>query len=616
MPFLSTLLKRISARDVLFAVALALAAFEMLALHALAPLENRLLDRFVRLRAATLATDPGIVIVDIDDPSLARMEAVAGKWPWPRSVHAELLEAVLRQHPAAVVFDIQFNERDVYRPDSDKMFNAALEGNGNVYFPMVRMAAANDHAGAPVRVLAPLIGLQRQADADPEARLAVQPPLALEERFWRGGTINYLADEDGVGRRYPLYFEARGWRLPSLPARVAADLGYRLPSGADLLLAWRGGRQAFRHISYADLYDDAGREHPRRPPDELAEKILIIGTDANGLNDLRATPVDSLYPGVQILATAIDNLKNGRTMRSPPPWLMPSLALILLLVLHWSFERGFHLLKVGAALAATSALMLIGTWWAIAQLWLLPTVGVLLLGWSYFFAASLQAYLAERKSRQQAIQLFSRFVNPHVVQQLVTTGAVLRAGESREVSVLFSDIRGFTTLSENRTPQEVVLLLNRYFTLQVEVIFRHGGSLDKFIGDCIMAFWGAPLDDPMHAHNAVLAALEMAEVLQRFKAELGDSEAVFDVGIGIHSGPAVVGLIGSDQRREYTAIGDTVNLASRIEGLTKGVARILVSQETMALCGGAFEFTPFGAFEVKGREQKVNLFEPQKGEKS
>ncbi|MBU4046285.1 MAG: adenylate/guanylate cyclase domain-containing protein, partial [Gammaproteobacteria bacterium] len=212
-------------------------------------------------------------------------------------------------------------------------------------------------------------------------------------------------------------------------------------------------------------------------------------------------------------------------------------------------------------------------------------------------------------------QLFSRFVNPHVVQELVAHGGLSRQGESRQITILFSDIRGFTTLSEKRTPEQVVELLNRYFSLQVEVVFRHGGSLDKFIGDCIMAFWGAPLDDPDHAKHAVEAALEMGEVLQKFKKELGEEDATFDVGIGIHSGPAVVGLIGSEQRREYTAIGDTVNLGSRIEGLTKGVSRILVSRETMQACGDAFEFQSFGSFKVKGREQEVELFAPsRKGE--
>src|SRR5882672_8625133 len=175
---------------------------------------------------------------------------------------------------------------------------------------------------------------------------------------------------------------------------------------------------------------------------------------------------------------------------------------------------------------------------------------------------------------------FSRFTNPHVAKQLVEAGGI-ETGR-REVTLLFSDIRGFTTLSESRKPEEVIDLLNRYFSLQVEVVFNHGGSLDKFIGDCIMAIWGAPLDDPDHAKRAVACALEMADTLQVFKRSLGpEAPAGFDVGIGIHSGPAVVGLMGSQRRLEYTAIGDTVNLASRVEGLTKDAGvRILVSRET------------------------------------
>ncbi len=592
------------------ALFLVLAFLELTWLHALSPLENRLSDWFVHQQAQSLTPDADIVIVDIDDASFARMQDTAGSWPWPRAVHGELVRGIAKQQPKAIVFDILFTERDEFRPESDREFNRSLQGLNNVYFPMVRRDAELDKQGAPVAQVAAMLGMQRTEHADDKARIAVLPPLAVDPAHWRVGSINFVEDSDGVGRRYQLYTDAYGWLIPSLPARVAQDLGYVVPQQPDMVLAWRGEPGTFKHISYADLYEGFNREHGQRPADELKGKIVIIGTAATGLHDVRVTPIASLYPGMEILATAIDDLKNQRMMRNTHGDFALYLTFLLLALLNIAFLRGVNAIKVGVVLLSSSLLALLVSYLAIAQLYLLPVLSPLMLAWACYFVFALREYLRERKSREQTVQMFSRFVNPHVVQELVAHGGLSRAGESRQITILFSDIRGFTTLSEKRTPQQVVELLNRYFTLQVEVVFRHGGSLDKFIGDCIMAFWGAPLDDPDHARHAVEAALEMGEVLQRFRHELGEADADFDVGIGIHSGPAVVGLIGSEQRREYTAIGDTVNLGSRIEGLTKGVSRILVSRETMEACGEAFEFKSFGSFKVKGREQEVELFAP------
>jgi adenylate cyclase len=440
--------------------------------------------------------------------------------------------------------------------------------------------------------------------------MALVPPLVLpKETYARAGLIKFEEDRDGVGRRYLLRETLAGWHIPSLPARIALDLGFPLPDQQSIVLAWRGAANSFPRVSFSDLYDEFGRSKKTRPADEFAGKIVIVGTAATGMHDLRVTPMGSLQPGPEILGTAIENLKNGRHMRYAPPWWAAALGVALLALLYLAFRRGLDVRATGAALAAITALLIAAQWALVGRLTLWPLLTPLAAAWTFYAAAGLGEYLRARRERQAAMAQFSRFTNPHVARQLVEQGGI-ETGR-REVTLLFSDIRNFTTLSETRKPEEVIELLNRYFSLQVDVVFRHGGSLDKFIGDCIMGIWGAPLDDPEHARHAVACALDMADTLQAFKRELGVEQSDFDVGIGLHSGPAVVGLMGSEKRLEYTAIGDTVNLASRIEGLTKDARRrILVSRDTMEKCGDSFDFAPAGSYKVKGRSQEVELFEP------
>jgi adenylate cyclase len=588
---------------------LAVAGLALFSFPILSPLENRLLDRFVRDQAATLAPDPDIVLVDIDENSLVNMRD-AGRFPWPREVYATLIAGLARQKPRAIVFDIMFSEPDTFRPQSDAAFIETASRYDNIFFPMVHLESKD---GPRARELAPLLGLVKGPNSDPDVRIAVIPPLALPPTLWRTGTINFKPDSDGVGRRYELRRSIGGWDLPSLPARIALDLGFPLPNEDDIVLAWRGTADKFPNVSFVDLYNDFDRSKRIRPADEFKGKIVVIGARAAGLGDLRVTPLSNTQPGSEMLATAIENLKNGRSMRYAGLAWPAAIGIALIFLLYFAFQRRIDARATGGVLVLVSGGLLFTSYVAAGRLVLLPVLTPLVAAWSFYVAAALSEYLRERQARRDAVAQFSRFVNPEVVKQLIERGGIEGAGQTRQVTLLFSDIRGFTTLSEAKRPEEVVAILNRYFSMQVDVVWRHGGTLDKYIGDCIMALWGAPLDDAQQARNAVACALDMADTLQVFKRELGAEEQNFDVGIGVHGGPAVVGFIGSEKKREYTAIGDTVNLASRIEGLTKDAKRrILVSRETMEQCADAFDFVSCGTFPVKGRAQPVELFEPRR----
>ncbi|HVC36924.1 MAG TPA: adenylate/guanylate cyclase domain-containing protein [Gammaproteobacteria bacterium] len=603
---------RLSARGIVLFAFVLLIIINFFAMHALQPIEYWLQDALVRVHAAGKTPDPNVVVVNVDERSLYEMTKQVGGWPWPRAVYGQLLEGILAEQPAAVVFDINFVDPDLVRPDSDKYFIDVATASNKVFFPMVRLEGADDSKNAPIKDYPAKFGFMPGPGADPEARVALQfplPPLAMTGRV---GVINFLQDFDGIGRRYYLHYDAYGWQIPSLPARVAEALGWTMPDQSSLLLNWRGTAETAPQLSFYDVYADFQRHNHQRPADEFTHKIVIIGSNATSLGDLRATPISHLYPGAFIVATAIANLKNGDWMRRPSDFVGPLLALILVLGVAAFFRWGRGLLFTGVLLLLITPVLIAIAYGLLNQRWLVPVFQPLIMAWLFFISMGLADYFRERRDRLYAIGLFSRFLDPRVVNDLVKSQRNLLDDKatSCELTVLFSDIRGFTPLSETRTPEEVVSLLNRYFSLQVAVIFRHGGTVDKFIGDCIMAFWGAPVPDPEQAKHAVQAGLEMAKVLEVFRRDLGELSESFDIGIGIHTGSAVVGFMGSENKLDYTAIGDTVNLASRIESQTKGVARILVSAATRERCGQAFDFNDRGSYKVKGREQVVHLFEP------
>ncbi len=565
-------------------------------------------DVLLALNARHRPQSDRVVIVDIDQKSLEELNDEAGSWPWPRSVHGELIEQIARQRPRAIVFDILFNEPDIFRPEHDQAFAETVAGHPEVW---LAMTLNSDGLGAVVSELPPAVGARPLGHPARGARAPIMLPLVVAQfpAAMRGGLINFTPDSDGVGRHHALYGDRSGWRFPSLAARITAAAKRPLPQSGQILLNWRSG---WRHISFSDLYHDGLRAHPQRAGDEFKDKIVIVGTSAPGLTDFRVTPLDSTYPGVEILATALDNLARGDWLREVPRPAMAPLALALIGLLALGFARNIGAQRLLVAMMAVSLAVIGADWLLLTSGTFVPVFGALAFGWAYYLIATGIAYAEERARRLRTASMFMRFLDPRVVAELIDRGEIdyRKAAEAREVSLLFSDIRGFTALSEVAAPEAVVALLNKYFSRQAGVIFAHSGTLDKFIGDAIMAFWGAPVSHPDHAARAVAAALDMSAALEEMRGELGELGAGLEIGIGVHSGSAVVGFIGSNDRLDYTAIGDTVNLASRVEGLTKGIARVLVTEATRNAAGDLFNWRDCGLHPVKGREFDVRLFEP------
>ncbi len=591
----------------------ALALVETLALRSLSALEHRAQDALVRRHALARAPDPEVILVAIDERSLEAMAGEFGRYPWPRSVHAQVMEQLARHGARAIVFDIMFTDPDQGREQDDAYLVETAVATPNAFFPMVRLEGADDTQGLALDEYGEKLGFTRMPGAPLGARAALLLPFERIALTSRIGAINFLRDDDGIGRRYPLWLDAQGWRIPSLPARVATALGIALPDRDAIEIHWRGTPQERTRISYADLLADFSLEQPQTYPAQVKDRIVVIGALASGLGDLRPSPMDGVHPGVDILAAAIETLKNGDALRRTPRAVDALLALLGIAFVVALFMARLGPVAIAGALLAATPLAVGASYGALSAGWIVPAVTPLAFAWLTYLARTVREYLRQRAEKQQAVRAFGRFVDPRVVQTLVGQVGDPREtkGQSKVITLLFSDIRGFTTLSESRRPEEIVEILNRYFSRQVEVIFRHGGTVDKFIGDAIMAFWGAPVDDPRHAQNAVKAALEMSRAVDDFRRELGgELGKEFDIGIGVHTGPAVVGFIGSENKLDYTAIGDSVNLASRIEGATKGVARILVSEATRSACGGEFTFVDRGDFKAKGKTEGVRLFEP------
>jgi adenylate cyclase len=315
------------------------AVLDTVQFHIISGMRQQAFDAMVRYRLIVPKPDSDIVIVDINEASLAAMAKDYGRWPWPRQVLGEFLEQIEKQQPKAIVFDILFSDADIYNPDSDAYFDSAVAATNNTYFPLLRLDPSSDSLSqvkpAMIPGVVPLLN-----DAQPEATVAVVlPHFPAALKGGRLGLHNIYPDADGIVRQYIVYRDEYGWKLPSLPARVARDLGWPEPAAQRVLLNWRGPPFSYQYVSFHDVFTDVGSKEKKRPQDEFKNKIVIIGSTAPSLFDIKPTPMSKMHPGVEILATAIDNYKHNDYLRFPEARVV---YLLLTLCIIWATAWGFY----------------------------------------------------------------------------------------------------------------------------------------------------------------------------------------------------------------------------------------------------------------------------------
>jgi adenylate cyclase len=573
--------------------------------------------------------DRRIVLVEVDQASLDHFERHNIPFPWPRSLYNPLLEHCARGGAEAVLLDVLFNNRTPWGEETDAEFADAIRANGRVY-----LATAFSRGGARGERLEERLGLA--VDGEPPAALrrdASSAPLPrLRDAAAGVGSVTFVPDADGVARRVPIGALVGGRLFPALAAapfaagargavRFTAD-GARLgdltiPLAADgsFLVRFHGTRGAYARYSAAEVITSAvaaaeGRQ-PAVPAEAFRGAYVIVGYTAPGLLDLKPTPLDAAAPGFDVHAAALDNMLNRDFLRAAPPAATAAAALAAavtvaagVLLLPVAGAAVVFLATAAAAYAALAAAYRAG-----------PMVDLFTLATAAFLAlvgASVWRYQTEGRQRRFIAGAFSRYVSPKVVRQILEDRSRLAlGGERREVTLFFSDLQGFTSISETMGPADLVGFLNEYTTLMADVVTGLDGTIDKYIGDSVMAFWGAPLPQPDHARRALLAALTCQERLRPFCEGLvarGGPRLV--TRIGLNSGVCVVGNMGSRDRFDYTAIGDTVNQASRLEGINKVYGTLVIASDATWRAG---EGAAFGRLldrvRVKGKAEPVAIHE-------
>lgn len=596
-----------------------------------------------------------VTIVDIDDRSLARF----GQWPWSRTRIADMIINLTSKGAVAIGFDVVFSEADRLNPDlvanqmrylddATRMKLRELPSNDQILSEAIKHSlvvlgeTGQPEVGSELDKTLPFTGVATVGEENAEKFLFEFPGLlrnvAVIEKVAAGrGLFSIRTERDGLIRRVPMIMRAQGNIMPSLSLEIL-----RVVTGTPTLLVRtdKTGIRAIRlkgveiptdkngqlwvhyarhdpsiYVSAADVLDNTV------PPGRLTGKLVLIGTSAAGLNDIKTTPVSSTMPGVEIHAQVLESVLSGAVISQPNYALGVELlaALIIgILVIIFTPNLGpVRLVLAGAMFAA----ILIGTSWFYywRYRYLIDFTYPLLSTTAIYLTFIFASFVREQRQRKEIRGIFAQYMSPVLVEQMAQSPEkVVLGGEEREMTIMFSDVRGFTTISESykHDPQGLIVLMNRFLTPLTDVIIEEKGYVDKYMGDAIMAFWNAPLDDAEHQVNACEAAIQMLEkidvVNREREQEAADGGHVYiplNVGIGLNTGIGVVGNMGSDLKKNYSVLGDSVNLASRLEGQTKEYGfPIIVGSRTALAAKDKFAILELDFIMVKGKSEPEVIY--------
>jgi adenylate cyclase len=621
------------------------------------PLEEvrlRTFDFYQRLRPRQPVARP-VTIVDIDEASLKEI----GQWPWPRTIVADLVTQLTQLGAVAIAFDVIFAEpdrmspsiaatsfRDLDEATRDKL--RTLPSNDEVLADAIRrsrVVVGQVGSAMPAPRSAAESALQTGfavRGPDPSPFLVTFAGLlrnvpTIEQAAAGRGVFSIRPERDGIVRRVSVIMQAQGSMVPSLSMEL---LRVVTNSGAILVRTDEAGVQSVAVPGLEVPTDQNGRfwvhfdrQDPARyvsakdvlqgrmPRDNIEGKLVLIGTSAAGLLDIKTTPVEAAMPGVEVHAQILESALANSLLTYPNYAIGAELLVAALVGLAIIILAPMLRASTVVALGAVVIAALIGVSWYLFSQY------NLLIDFTYPLMSSLFVYLTlifvnyfkEQKQRQQIRAAFGFYLSPALVEQLARSPEKLvLGGEERRMTILFSDVRGFTTISEHykHDPQGLTRLMNRFLTPLTNAIIERKGTIDKYIGDAIMAFWNAPLDDPQQEVNACEAALEMLaradKLNQEFKREAEENGGKYmplRVGIGLNTGPCVVGNMGSDFRFNYSVLGDTVNVASRLEGRTKDYRiPIVIGEATAQKAQERFTAMEIDRIQVKGKTQPETVF--------